>query len=86
MKHTHWRSPLYLALSVAVIPALAHAQETDITQTPNTANAGIKKSLIDQVGTGRGTNMLPDSSIFIIQRDPARSIVRGRQLFQRKFT
>jgi cytochrome c2 len=71
---------------VAVIPALAHAQETDITQTPNTANAGIKKSLIDQVGTGRGTNMLPDSSVFIIQRDPARSVVRGRQLFQRKFT
>jgi hypothetical protein len=28
----------------------AYAQETDITQTPNMANAGIKKSLADQVG------------------------------------
>lgn len=86
LKYTSWKSPISLALVVAVIPTLAHAQETDITQTPNTANAGIKKSLIDQVGTGRGTNMLPDSSVFIIQRDPARSVVRGRQLFQRKFT
>jgi mono/diheme cytochrome c family protein len=30
--------------------------------------------------------MTPDSSIFIIQRDPFRAIRRGRQLFQRKFT
>ena len=30
--------------------------------------------------------MTPGSSVFIIARDPARSIRRGRQLFQRKFT
>jgi mono/diheme cytochrome c family protein len=30
--------------------------------------------------------MTPDSSIFIIQRDPFRAVRRGRQLFQRKFT
>src|SRR5258708_38897496 len=30
--------------------------------------------------------MMPDSSIFIINRDPFRSVRRGRQLFQRKFT
>jgi hypothetical protein len=30
--------------------------------------------------------MTPDSSAYIIARDPARSIRRGRQLFQRKFT
>jgi hypothetical protein len=28
----------------------------------------------------------PDSSLFIINRDPFRSVRRGRQLFQRKFT
>ena len=30
--------------------------------------------------------MTPDSSLFIIARDPARAIRRGRQIFQRKFT
>ncbi len=35
---------------------------------------------------GRGDVMTPDSSCFIISRDPFRAIRRGRQLFQRKFT
>ena len=30
--------------------------------------------------------MTPDSSAFIISRDPFRAIRRGRQLFQRKYT
>jgi hypothetical protein len=30
--------------------------------------------------------MTPGSSVFTINRDPFRSIRRGRQLFQRKFT
>src|SRR6185295_5326690 len=59
---------------------------TDITQTPNTAGAGIKKSLTQEIGAGRGDVFTPDSSIFLIQRDPFRAIQRGRQLFQRKFT
>jgi hypothetical protein len=46
---------------------------------------GIQKNLGGQIGTGRGNVQTPDSSIFIIQRDPFRSIRRGRQLFQRKF-
>jgi hypothetical protein len=62
------------------------AQMTDMTQTPNAVNAGIRKSLADQIGTDRGTEYTPDSSTYIIKRDPARSIRRGRQLFQRKFT
>ena len=62
------------------------AQETDITQTPNAANAGIKKSLSQQIGAGRGDIVTPNSSAFIIARDPFRAIARGRQLFQRKFT
>ena len=70
---------------VLAIAASAAAQETDVTQTPNTANAGIKKSYAQQIGAGRGDVMTPGSSMFIIKRDPFRSIVRGRQLFQRKF-
>ena len=62
------------------------AQETDITQTPSSSNAGIKKSLEEQIGVGRGDINLRGSSFYIINRDPFRSIVRGRQLFQRKFT
>ena len=64
----------------------AQAQETDITQTPNNEQAGIKKSLEHQIGAGRGDIDTPDSSLYIINRDPFRSIRRGRNLFQRKFT
>jgi hypothetical protein len=65
---------------------LAHAQLTDQTQTPNAEGAGIVKSLEQQIGAGVGDSLTPDSSTYIILRDPARSIRRGRQLFQRKFT
>ena len=39
-----------------------------------------------RAGVGRGDILTPDSSSFLIARDPFRAIVRGRQLFQRKFT
>jgi Di-haem oxidoreductase, putative peroxidase len=68
------------------LSATAEAQLTDVTQTPNQANAGIQKSLEEQIGEGQGDVMTPESSIFIIGRDPFRAIRRGRQLFQRKFT
>jgi len=64
----------------------ASAQLTDLTQTPNAVNEGIVKSLEEQVGAGRGNLTTPGSSRYIIARDPFRSIRRGRQLFQRKFT
>ena len=64
----------------------ALAQLTDVTQTPNAANEGIKKSLSQEVGAGRGDVLTPDSSAFLIGRDPFRAIRRGRQIFQRKFT
>jgi hypothetical protein len=67
-------------------PVLAWGQLADQTQAPNKAKVGIAKSLQDEVGTGRGDAMTPGSSIFIIDRDPFRSVRRGRQLFQRKFT
>ena len=62
------------------------AQMTDRTLAPNTAQAGIAKSLQEETGAGRGDAYTPNSSIFIIQRDPFRSVRRGRQVFQRKFT
>jgi Di-haem oxidoreductase, putative peroxidase len=62
------------------------AQLPDRTRNPNTANAGIAKSLAQQIGAGAGNAMSPNSSRFIIARDPFRAVRRGRQLFQRKFT
>jgi len=62
------------------------AQLTDQTLARNSAQAGIVKSLEDETGAGRGDSYTPGSSIFIINRDPFRSVRRGRQLFQRKFT
>jgi len=64
----------------------ALAQLPDKTVTPNTAGVGINKSFTDQAGMGRGDVMIPNSSLFIIERDPFRAIRRGRQLFQRKYT
>src|SRR5499426_2558132 len=75
---------LVAAVSLLSIPTLG--QLTDKTRAPNVADAGIAKSLADQIGAGRGDLMTPNSSAFIINRDPFRSIRRGRQLFQRKFT
>jgi hypothetical protein len=66
--------------------SLALAQLPDRTVTPNNANEGIAKSLQEQIGAGRGSINIPGSSLFIINRDPARAIRRGRQIFQRKFT
>jgi hypothetical protein len=75
-----------LLLAAACCTEYAHAQLTDLTQTPNQEGAGIVKSLEQQIGNGVGNSMTPGSSIYITLRDPARAIRRGRQLFQRKFT
>ena len=71
-------------LVLVTVPAIG--QLIDKTMAPNNANEGIKKSLIDEIGAGRGDIMTPNSSLFTINRDPFRAIRRGRQLFQRKFT
>lgn len=68
-----------------LIGAPALAQLVDRTLAPNVINEGINKSYAEQIGAGRGNVMTPGSSQFIINRDPARAIRRGRQLFQRKF-
>ncbi len=75
-----------LGISVLLLAGVAGAQMIDNTQATNTAAAGINKSLADEIGAGRGSTLTPGSSLYIINRDPFRSIRRGRQLFQRKFT
>jgi hypothetical protein len=66
--------------------AVAGGQMIDNTQALNPLNAGINKSLMQEIGAGRGDINTPGSSLYIIKRDPFRSVRRGRQLFQRKFT
>jgi Di-haem oxidoreductase, putative peroxidase len=72
--------------AVVLLGATAFAQMIDNTQAPNTAKAGINKSLLDEIGAGRGDVRTAGSSVYLINRDPFRSIRRGRQLFQRKYT
>ena len=77
---------IIIGIAFVIFGRTAQAQLTDITQTPNPINAGIAKSLEEQIGTGQGDEFTPWSSIYLINRDPARAIRRGRQLFQRAFT
>ncbi len=67
-------------------PQMAHSQLVDRTLAPNLANEGIAKSFEEQVGSGCGDIYTPNSSAYLIARDPFRAIRRGRQIFQRKFT
>ncbi|HKU89853.1 MAG TPA: di-heme oxidoredictase family protein [Steroidobacteraceae bacterium] len=86
---THSRRHLWMPLALCATLChigTAEAQLTDLTQAPNIENAGIVKSLEQQIGAGVGNLNTPGSSTFITARDPARAIRRGRQLFQRKFT
>jgi hypothetical protein len=71
---------------VAMTVAVAGGQMIDNTQALNPINAGINKSLQEEVGGGRCDINTPGCSLYIIKRDPFRSVRRGRQLFQRKFT
>ena len=76
----------FSSTALLLLMATARGQMIDNTQATSTANAGINKSLSDEIGAGRGDVLTVNSSIYIINRDPFRSIRRGRQLFQRKFT
>src|SRR5688572_30789662 len=75
--------------ALAVAAPVAHAQLVDLTASPaidTQPSTGVAKSLGQQVQAGVGNVLTPGSSIYIIKRDPARSIRRGRQIFQRKFS
>jgi hypothetical protein len=89
-------------IGAASIAGGASAQLRDVTQNPDIlttpghpgTNAGIGKplshaTLLDQDGPTPDTHgdvLTSNSSRYLISRDPARSIRRGRQIFQRKFT
>jgi Di-haem oxidoreductase, putative peroxidase len=74
------------ALALMLTTGLVTAQESDIARTPNNGGFGIQKSLEEQIGSGRGDILTPESSRYLIARDPFRAIARGRQIFQRKFS
>jgi len=63
----------------------ATAQEVDRGSAPNSVGAGAAKSLLQQLADGTGSETTFGSSRYLIARDPARAIRRGRNLFQRKF-
>ena len=89
MSNRPWTRPVALLGSMALTlfaDVAAWAQLIDRTTAPNEAQEGIAKSLGEQIGAGRGTDSTPESSLYLIARDPFRAIRRGRQLFQRKFT
>lgn len=74
-------------LMLFILPnASAQLVPCDKVYEPGTEPEGgcIERSLEDQIEEGHGTAV--DQSIWLIQRDPFRSIRRGRQLFQRKFS
>lgn len=76
-----------LASVLLMLSSSVYAQLTDKTQTtPFVPGGAIEKSLEQQIGAGQGSITTPRSSLYLIARDPARSVRRGRQLFQRKFT
>ncbi len=79
------RRALPLVMLLGAIGLLAAPSQAQLTDQPLTG-AGILKSLSEQVGAGHGDVMTPGSAVYIIKRDPFRSIRRGRQIFQRKFT
>jgi hypothetical protein len=72
--------------SLLIVP-IVRAQLTDQSQTtPSIPGGVIAKSLEEQVGAGHADDRTFGSAVYLIERDPARAIRRGRQLFQRKFT
>jgi hypothetical protein len=87
MAPVRMHSAIAAAFAFALASAPASAQLVDATQvTPNVPGGQIAKSLEQQVGTGHGDAFTPGSAVYLIKRDPARSVRRGRQIFQRKFT
>ena len=78
---------LFLILSISNTYAeLTSCDKIDSFGNVNAPGGCIAKSLADQIGSGHGDENTFGSSVYLVKRDPARSIRRGRQLFQRKFS
>ena len=89
--HRHALLTLCGILALASSPEEAGAQLNEcalIGQLDQAIIPGgcIARTLAQQIGPGQGDIMTPGSSAYLIKRDPARAIRRGRQLFQRKFS
>src|SRR5215471_4788640 len=75
-----------VVLAVTAMTGSLYAQLRDKTQiSPVVPGGAINKSWVQEIGAGRGDINTPDTSLFIISRDPFRAIRRGREIFQRKF-
>jgi hypothetical protein len=71
--------------SELVMAQLAECGQIQIDATDQPGSS-IAKSLDGQIGAGQRDISTYGSSIYLINRDPARAIHGGRQLFQRKFS
>jgi hypothetical protein len=86
----HDRAKILTGFSAALLGILgttldAAAQEVDRVSGPNQVGVGAAKSIADQIGAGPGDINTFPTARYIIARDPARAVRRGRNLFQRKF-
>lgn len=72
--------------SQSSIAELVPCDKVDGNALINAPGGCIDKTLADQIGAGHGDVNTPGSAVYLINRDPARSVRRGRQLFQRKFS
>jgi hypothetical protein len=88
------RHALLTVCALVALAALPHEAAAQLNECKLIDQAGlidapgscIEKTLAEQVGIGQGDINTPGSSSYLIKRDPARAIRRGRQLFQRKFS
>jgi hypothetical protein len=70
---------LLVVALLLLVGAPAGAQLADETQIAPTVPGGqIGKSLLEQVGEGHGDEATPGSAVYLIKRDPGRSVRRGR--------
>ncbi len=75
-----------LLISQGSFAQLLDRSLVDDNNAVNVPGGTIGKSLAEQINVGHGDVNTAGSSVYLINRDPARSVRRGRQLFQRKFS
>ena len=89
-KSFHKNIPLFVLVLCTLLPINTRAELVPCNKvdvgTVNAPGGCIAKSLTDQIGGGHGDVNMPGSAVFLIKRDPLRSVRRGRQLFQRKYS
>lgn len=92
--NNYYRHGLLAACGIFVLAAAPRDAGAQLNECELINQAGlidapgscIEKSYKLQLGPGQGDASTPGSSTYLITRDPARAIRRGRQLFQRKFS